>query len=481
MFRGNDIFNSLLSRKSKKGSGEQLQAECGRRQRRKRTWRENLAGWYNLLPKPDFSFIRNKKAWLQERWAQGRLPAWADRWRHKGFIGGLVGMVALVLVVAVFALSPGGQAGQPDGLANSQGLPGEAAVRQACQVKIDGQPVFVLANREEAEQVVKEAVNFFSYGQLGDGMEVLAIETKQQVTYDDVEVSPDQIQAPATVKDLLINGKGEKVRYIVQQGDTLWGIAAKQGMNWEELRLANSQLVNENKLQIDQELFLNRPVHYLNVVSTYRITAEEDIPCPTKIEQDTNLRSGTVRVKREGAPGRKIATYVVSKENNIQFEEALTTEKVLKEPVPRIEVRGNDRYYVASRGSTGSSYSGGGSGALSWPTNGRRITSGFGYRGREYHPAIDIDVNTGDPIYAAADGVVVSAGWNGNYGKMVVINHGGIQTRYAHLSQINVGNGQTVSRGAKIGAGGATGRAYGSHLHFEVYDGGAKNPLGYLK
>ena len=92
---------------------------------------------------------------------------------------------------------------------------------------------------------------------------------------------------------------------------------------------------------------------------------------------------------------------------------------------------------------------------------------------------IDLAAKFGTPIHAAAAGTVIvsrSTGWNGGYGSYVVIDHGNaIQTLYSHMSRDIVGAGQRVSAGEVIGYVGATGRATGAHLHFEVR--GAQNPF----
>ncbi|MEM1334236.1 MAG: M23 family metallopeptidase, partial [Actinomycetota bacterium] len=92
-----------------------------------------------------------------------------------------------------------------------------------------------------------------------------------------------------------------------------------------------------------------------------------------------------------------------------------------------------------------------------------------------------LDGNTGDPIVAAADGVVLSAGWRTGYGNTVVISHGGgYTTLYAHQTDINVSNGQTVAGGELIGWVGSTGWSTGAHLHFEVrVNGAAVDPLAF--
>lgn len=120
---------------------------------------------------------------------------------------------------------------------------------------------------------------------------------------------------------------------------------------------------------------------------------------------------------------------------------------------------------------------------------GFRFTSGFGFRrdpktgGRRMHAGVDFAGPVGTPLYSTADGVVVQAGWDSGYGRLVRIQHEfGIETRYAHLSRISVNVGQRVSRGERIGDMGASGRVTGPHLHYEVRVGGeAVNPMIFIK
>ncbi len=126
-------------------------------------------------------------------------------------------------------------------------------------------------------------------------------------------------------------------------------------------------------------------------------------------------------------------------------------------------------------------------GSLLWPARGK-ITSYFGYRtlrvnGSNFHSALDIDGITGDPILAAAGGVVTHSGWMGSYGKIVIVesHDGEREYRYAHASSLLVGVGETVQAGQLIARIGNTGLSYGSHLHFEVHvNGDAVDPLPLL-
>ena len=118
------------------------------------------------------------------------------------------------------------------------------------------------------------------------------------------------------------------------------------------------------------------------------------------------------------------------------------------------------------------------------PLNGRfRYSSGFGPRWGRMHYGTDMVAPHGTPILATADGVVTYAGWQGSYGRLVKIRHEfGLETRYAHLARIRVKPGQKVSRGDQIGDMGNTGRSTGTHLHYEVRDGGTPiNPMTYIK
>jgi murein DD-endopeptidase MepM/ murein hydrolase activator NlpD len=122
-----------------------------------------------------------------------------------------------------------------------------------------------------------------------------------------------------------------------------------------------------------------------------------------------------------------------------------------------------------------------------WPVDGR-LMSNFGHRSDPFsgegafHAGVDISASRGTPVKVTADGVVSSAEWARDYGRLVVVDHGnGFQTYYAHLSRFDVVAGQWVRRGEIIGQSGATGRATSAHLHYEVRRAGtAVNPHSYM-
>ena len=122
------------------------------------------------------------------------------------------------------------------------------------------------------------------------------------------------------------------------------------------------------------------------------------------------------------------------------------------------------------------------------PVEGVRLTSEYGMRwhpvigGRRAHKGVDLAGPIGTPVHASADAVVGKAEWFSSYGLYVALEHGGdIETRYGHMSRLNVYAGQHVHKGDLIGFVGSTGRSTGPHLHYEVHAAGKPvNPLDYV-
>ena len=123
------------------------------------------------------------------------------------------------------------------------------------------------------------------------------------------------------------------------------------------------------------------------------------------------------------------------------------------------------------------------------PVKGAALGSPFGHRSdpflglRAMHEGLDFTADPGTPVMAAADGVILTAGYHPDYGNVIDIDHGdGLVSRYAHLSRIDVKGGALVKRGGQIGALGSTGRSTGPHLHFEVRMlGVAQDPAIFLR
>ena len=123
------------------------------------------------------------------------------------------------------------------------------------------------------------------------------------------------------------------------------------------------------------------------------------------------------------------------------------------------------------------------------PLDNYYATSGFGRRTDPFtgavamHEGLDLVAKVGDPVLATAPGTVIYADWQGDYGRMVEIDHGlGITTVYAHLKEISVEVGQVVDYRDQIGLLGSSGRSTGPHVHYEVrFNDRPFNPMNFLK
>lgn len=117
------------------------------------------------------------------------------------------------------------------------------------------------------------------------------------------------------------------------------------------------------------------------------------------------------------------------------------------------------------------------------PMHDYRLSSSYGWRWSRMHNGIDLAASQGTPIYAVRAGTVTLSRWHAGYGYAVIIDHGdGVETLYAHASQLLVYEGQEVSAGDRIALVGNTGYSFGAHLHFETHINGVpQDPIPWLQ
>ena len=211
----------------------------------------------------------------------------------------------------------------------------------------------------------------------------------------------------------------------------------------------------------------------LTVITTEEQKEETDIEIPEEYQPEASLIVGETKVASEGSTGTKEVTKRVTKENGTPVEETVTEESVIEEPEEKVILAGTRLpagYQSSLYEQPGLSYDEEAIySKLYRPVSGGVLSSGFGERWGRMHRGVDLALPLGSEIYAADGGTVYFAGWSSGYGNLVKIDHGnGMQTFYAHCSQLLVTQGQKVERGELIARVGSTGRSTGPHLHFEV-------------
>jgi murein DD-endopeptidase MepM/ murein hydrolase activator NlpD len=272
----------------------------------------------------------------------------------------------------------------------------------------------------------------------------------------------------------------EVVKYLVQEGDTVFGIAEKFGLDAETILWGNyyTLLDDPHNLQVGQELNIlpvNGTYHEwqqgegLNGISSYYGVKPEDI---------INYPANNLDIATIGDfsnPNITPGTWLIVPNGRREFVSWSAPLGVTRENPAYARVLGPGACDAISGGAVGY-------GTFIWPSN-KHYLSGFDYAPNANHWGIDIAGNEGEAVYATDAGVVVYAGWNNyGYGNMILVDHGGgFQSLYAHLSGVNVGCGQSVGQGDVIGAIGTTGSSSGAHLHFEIMTSSYKaNPWDLL-
>ena len=267
--------------------------------------------------------------------------------------------------------------------------------------------------------------------------------------------------------------------YTVQDGDTVFGIAEKFGLEPQTILWGNYSILldNPHSLKPGQELNI-LPVdgvywEWLGGISFgswaefYGVTPADIIEFEgNNIDPNTVGDYNNANIK----PG----TWLIIPGGRREFVSWSAPLGVTRENPASARVMGAGACDAVSGGAVGY-------GTYVYPSN-KHYLSGFDFSPATNHSGIDLAGDTGEAVYAADAGVIVYAGWNDyGYGNMIMIDHGnGFQSLYAHLSALNVGCGQSVGQGEVIGAIGNTGRSSGSHLHFELMAGVKVNPWDYL-
>ena len=267
--------------------------------------------------------------------------------------------------------------------------------------------------------------------------------------------------------------------YTVQDGDTVFGIAEKFGLEPQTVLWSNYNILldDPHSLKPGQELTI-LPVNgvywewlggipFGDWAEFYGVTAADIIEFPgNHIDPNTVGDFNNANIKTP--------TWLIIPGGKREFVNWSAPLGVTRENPASARVLGAGACEPVTGGAVGY-------GSYVYPTN-KHYISGFDFSPKTNHNGIDLAGNEGEGVYAADAGVIVYSGWNDyGYGNMIMIDHGnGFQSLYAHLSEVYRGCGQSVGQGEGIGAIGSTGRSSGPHLHFELMAGMKVNPWDYL-
>lgn len=471
-----------------------------------------------ILPMDHLNRLLSKISTFFEEYVYGKIQISSKISQKKVYVtGGLIAGVALCVVVVTANFASGYEVfmgDKPMGIVYNRQefdrhintVKEELNQSTGMQVVIDQQPRFIhklirrssLTKADILEKNLKSVIDetYSGYVILVDGKQLAAVKDEntaksildtikkqysnnqdENITVDfnkDVQIQQKtvklgEIQAPENALAILSGTENEVKTYTVQEKDTLWSIARNNNMLVDEIVALNPG-INET-IKPGQMVKLNQPKPVLEVKTSQTVVYNEEIPYEVKTIDDPDTYEGNQSVVEEGADGQKQVQAEVVKVNGNEVSRQVLNEVVLAEPKAQTVKVGTKPQPPKS-----------GTGTFSRPSFGV-LTSRFGPRSRGMHTGIDLASKMGDPIHAADGGTIIWAGWEGNYGNLVKIDHGnGFVTYYGHCSKLLVKVGDRVAKGDEIAKVGSTGNSTGPHVHFEVRKNGTpQDPLMYLK
>lgn len=316
-----------------------------------------------------------------------------------------------------------------------------------------------------------------------DSQAVLA-ESGEDYGYVVEDAQGDKIEEPSSYQvfekeyslgDEVLEGFVEEVtlqNYKIVKGDSIYSMARRFNIDEDVLKYNNPDLDKNLKIGAEVKIFSGNYIQYKVVKgdTVLAIANKFDVKV-TDIIRINSLSTSEIK------PGMLL---ILKNPDLESYNDKIAQDKISSGKLANLPKAG------IGKGTSRTSSKTKGGFTIKWPIRWVGVTSGYG---RRFHPVLKryifhqgVDLgNHYDSTYAAADGVVSTAGTMSGYGRIVVIKHSnGYETRYAHMNKISVRVGQRVKAGEYIGESGASGRVTGPHLHFEVRKNGTPlNPMLY--
>ncbi len=337
---------------------------------------------------------------------------------------------------------------------------------QAYAITVNGESIAVLESERHAQNVLINIQQLY----LDPDEEYSEVGFSEDVKIEEVSVKLSDITNVEDATQYIKSGAVQAKEYTVVPGDTLYGIAEKNGITYAELKAMNPNIKDTMVIHSGDKFKVQVEVPLVTVRTVGISTFAEAIPYETEYKESSAYYVGESITTKAGKNGRMSVTAELIKENGVAVGREDISSFVLVEPTTRIVVKGTKPTPPKQ-----------GTGTFKKPVN-YRINSGYGMRNGRMHKGVDMACPVGTAVRAADGGTVIMSKWYGDYGYCVEIDHGGgYVTLYGHNSKLAVKVGEKVYQGQIIAYSGNTGRSTGPHCHFEImYLGKNVNPAKYL-
>lgn len=340
---------------------------------------------------------------------------------------------------------------------------------KAYGIFVDNKRVGVVEDKSVAEEVFRDLEGKYTSNM--EGAEIKSIEIIEKWEGKKCNANLEDV----LTKDEMVNTLSSSVKseslHEVAVDETLTDIAKLYSITEEDILKKNPN-IDKRKLIVGSKLVIEKEAPILTVKIKEKVTYDKVIKHKVEKKDSKEIYEGYTETKQEGKDGKSQITSTITLVNGEQIEEEIHKEDITSKPVTEIILVGTKERPPSV-----------GSGKYIWPfESGYTLTSGFKWRWGRLHQGIDLGTPVGNDVLAADGGIVTFAGYSGGYGYLIKVDHqNGMETRYAHNSQLLVKAGDKVFQGMHIAESGNSGRSTGPHLHFEIrVNGTPKDPLGFL-
>lgn len=338
----------------------------------------------------------------------------------------------------------------------------------AYMITVDDKPFIPIAATTILDEALEEIMKLYTSNSGEESGTLLNVSIVEDFSLVEKTVSPEKLFSKDEVVTLLLvsseNGYNDPTEEQFTQGTP--GFNGSHSLfnsphQTERAYMSSLERPDENsQFQVMAAGMAENEIT-VSVKTVEELRVIESIPFETEEVDSYNLSVNQSEIITEGIEGEKEIVYLVTRENGVEIERTVVEETIISEPVEQVELIGKKPLSNVVGANVG------GAMRFIWPVQGEGVVypnQGF----RPGHNGIDIHIAHGSNVLAAEAGLVWFTGFGGSQGNYIILRHSGYWTLYLHNSEHLVSKGDRVTRGQPIARVGATGRAYGPHLHFEV-------------